>query len=403
MTTPETEARARRRACARHPGTRKGPTKIKGEPSGDCARGVLVAAVTPRQDRGPTKGAPVVTPIDPTSAGFLLAENRNMPMHVGGLQLFKKPEGAGRNYVREMYEQMRDVEEIAPLFLKRPAPLAQDRRPAGLGARRAVRHRAPRPAQRAAQARPGPRAARALLPPAQHPARLGAPALGGARHRGPARRPGRDVHQDPPRPGRRRLRDAAAAERAQHRPRPARHAGACGRRARPRAARKATAEPSTASPRCPSPRCARALGITAEAAGLPSALIKTLTKGRQERDLGALPLRAAHDLQPEHHRLAPVRRPGLADRAAARHRQGHRHHDQRRRDGDVLRRGAHLPPRARRAPRGPAGGDGAGRAQRQAVADRLGRGRQRRRRGDGAAGHRPARPGQAARRRSTSR
>ncbi len=60
------------------------------------------------------------TPIDPTAAGFLIAENRNMPMHVGGLQLFKKPEGAGRNYVREMYEQMRDVEQIAPLFLKHP-------------------------------------------------------------------------------------------------------------------------------------------------------------------------------------------------------------------------------------------------------------------------------------------
>ena len=62
----------------------------------------------------------MISPIDPTSAGFLLAENRNMPMHVGGLQLFKKPEGAGRNYTREMYEQMRDVEEIAPLFLKHP-------------------------------------------------------------------------------------------------------------------------------------------------------------------------------------------------------------------------------------------------------------------------------------------
>jgi diacylglycerol O-acyltransferase len=62
----------------------------------------------------------VATPIDPTSVGFLLAENRNMPMHVGGLQLFKKPEGAGRNYVREMFEEMRDVEEIAPLFLKHP-------------------------------------------------------------------------------------------------------------------------------------------------------------------------------------------------------------------------------------------------------------------------------------------
>nr|WP_227463341.1 wax ester/triacylglycerol synthase family O-acyltransferase [Nocardioides lijunqiniae] len=62
----------------------------------------------------------VVTPIDPTGTGFLFAENRNMPMHVGGLQLFQKPEGAGRGYVREMFEQMSDVEEIAPLFLKRP-------------------------------------------------------------------------------------------------------------------------------------------------------------------------------------------------------------------------------------------------------------------------------------------
>lgn len=62
----------------------------------------------------------MVTPIDPTATAFLLAENRHMPMHVGGLQLFEKPAGAGPHYVREMYEQMRDVEEIAPLFLKRP-------------------------------------------------------------------------------------------------------------------------------------------------------------------------------------------------------------------------------------------------------------------------------------------
>ena len=38
----------------------------------------------------------MVSPIDPTAVGFLLAENRNMPMHVGGLQLFKKPDDAGR-------------------------------------------------------------------------------------------------------------------------------------------------------------------------------------------------------------------------------------------------------------------------------------------------------------------
>jgi diacylglycerol O-acyltransferase len=62
----------------------------------------------------------VVSPIDPTGTAFLLAENRSMPMHVGGLQLFEKPDGAGRDYGRQMYESMRDVEEIAPLFLKRP-------------------------------------------------------------------------------------------------------------------------------------------------------------------------------------------------------------------------------------------------------------------------------------------
>lgn len=62
----------------------------------------------------------MVVPIDPTSAGFLFAENRQMPMHVGGLQLFEKPEGAPRGYVRKLYEQMSEVSEIAPLFLKRP-------------------------------------------------------------------------------------------------------------------------------------------------------------------------------------------------------------------------------------------------------------------------------------------
>jgi len=62
----------------------------------------------------------MVTPIDPTSAAFLLAENRSQPMHVGALQLFEKPAGVGRNYTREMFERMRDVDEIGPLFLKRP-------------------------------------------------------------------------------------------------------------------------------------------------------------------------------------------------------------------------------------------------------------------------------------------
>jgi diacylglycerol O-acyltransferase len=63
---------------------------------------------------------PGFRPIDPTATAFLLAENRNMPMHVGGLQLFEPPAGAGPDYVREMFEAMRDTETIAPLFLKHP-------------------------------------------------------------------------------------------------------------------------------------------------------------------------------------------------------------------------------------------------------------------------------------------
>ena len=80
----------------------------------------MVASITGKDRRLRAKGTYVLSPIDPTAAGFLFAENRSMPMHVGGLQLFRKPEGAGRNYTREMYEQMRDVDEVAPLFLKRP-------------------------------------------------------------------------------------------------------------------------------------------------------------------------------------------------------------------------------------------------------------------------------------------
>ena len=62
----------------------------------------------------------MVHPLDPTAAGFLMAENRRMPMHVGGLQLFSKPEGAGRNFVHDLYAHLRESDDIAPLFLKHP-------------------------------------------------------------------------------------------------------------------------------------------------------------------------------------------------------------------------------------------------------------------------------------------
>lgn len=43
-----------------------------------------------------------------------------MPLHVGALQLFEKPDGVGPDYVRHVAEQMRNVSDIAPLFLRRP-------------------------------------------------------------------------------------------------------------------------------------------------------------------------------------------------------------------------------------------------------------------------------------------
>jgi diacylglycerol O-acyltransferase len=60
------------------------------------------------------------TPLDPTAAAFMLAENRQQPMHVGGLQLFRPPQDAGPEYVREQFAASLSFEEISPLFLKRP-------------------------------------------------------------------------------------------------------------------------------------------------------------------------------------------------------------------------------------------------------------------------------------------
>jgi diacylglycerol O-acyltransferase / wax synthase len=58
--------------------------------------------------------------IDPTSLAFLLSENRNQPMHVAGLQLYEKPEDAGQHFARDLYRFGLATEEIAPLFRKRP-------------------------------------------------------------------------------------------------------------------------------------------------------------------------------------------------------------------------------------------------------------------------------------------
>ena len=50
---------------------------------------------------------------------FLVPESRDQPMHVGGLQLFDLPEGAGKGYLRQLYEASVAVEHVAPVFRKR--------------------------------------------------------------------------------------------------------------------------------------------------------------------------------------------------------------------------------------------------------------------------------------------
>jgi diacylglycerol O-acyltransferase len=59
--------------------------------------------------------------MSPIDAMFLTAESREHPLHVGALQLFTPPPGAGRNFVRETHQAMLQRTDIAPLFRKRPA------------------------------------------------------------------------------------------------------------------------------------------------------------------------------------------------------------------------------------------------------------------------------------------
>jgi len=56
----------------------------------------------------------------PIDSLFLTAESREHPLHVGALQLFTPPPGAGRNFVREAHQAMLQCHDVAPLFRKRP-------------------------------------------------------------------------------------------------------------------------------------------------------------------------------------------------------------------------------------------------------------------------------------------
>jgi WS/DGAT/MGAT family acyltransferase len=55
-----------------------------------------------------------------TDSIFMVPESREQPMHVGGLQLFDLPQGCGKDYLSDLYRQSVEVEEVAPLFRRRP-------------------------------------------------------------------------------------------------------------------------------------------------------------------------------------------------------------------------------------------------------------------------------------------
>ena len=55
-------------------------------------------------------------PMPITDAIFLMGEVREKPLHVGGLQLFRPPEGAGPDHVRDTYRAALEHGEVASLF-----------------------------------------------------------------------------------------------------------------------------------------------------------------------------------------------------------------------------------------------------------------------------------------------
>src|SRR5687768_7694205 len=55
----------------------------------------------------------------PTDSMFLLAESRDQPMHVGGLQVFSPPEGAGPDFLLDLYRSVLTQREMTSLFRRR--------------------------------------------------------------------------------------------------------------------------------------------------------------------------------------------------------------------------------------------------------------------------------------------
>src|SRR4029078_12710883 len=88
--------------------------------SGWCRAGRLHPPGGRDRMRDPTRGADLSAPMDPVASAFRLADSRTTPMHVGGLQLFSLPEGAGPEWVRAEYERSVALPEVAARYRKRP-------------------------------------------------------------------------------------------------------------------------------------------------------------------------------------------------------------------------------------------------------------------------------------------
>ncbi len=61
----------------------------------------------------------MLLPMSPADSIFLMVESREHPMHVGGLQLFVPPDGADSEDVRRMFQQMVGADDVRPLFRRR--------------------------------------------------------------------------------------------------------------------------------------------------------------------------------------------------------------------------------------------------------------------------------------------
>jgi WS/DGAT/MGAT family acyltransferase len=62
-----------------------------------------------------------MTFIPPLDAMFLASETREHPMHVGGLHIFRLPDGAPVDYVQALHQRLLGCTELAPMYRRKPA------------------------------------------------------------------------------------------------------------------------------------------------------------------------------------------------------------------------------------------------------------------------------------------